>query len=74
MRYAPGSSADPMVARWIVQEGNQGLRIVDVTLEAIRMTVTYRDDFVDVITRANGDIDALLSELKSRNNRLAEAR
>lgn len=72
--FTPGSSADPLVARWIVQEGSNGLRIVDVTLEAIRMTVTYRDDFVDVITQANGDIDVLLNELKTRNDRLAGQR
>lgn len=68
---APGSSAQPFQARWLVQGNGGSLRIVDVTLESIRMTVTYRDDFVDVITRANGDIDALLAEMRTRNQRLA---
>ena len=65
--YSPNSSAQPSVARWLVQGDGADMRIVDVTLEAVRMTVTYRDDFVDVITRANGNIDALLSELQKRN-------
>jgi len=69
--FTPGSSVEPFRARWLVQGDGNGMRIVDVTLESIRMTVTYRDDFVDVITRANGDIDALLSELRGRNERLS---
>lgn len=68
--FTPGSDAEAFEARWILRAGDAGWKIVDVTLENIRMAVTYKDEFVDIITRNDGDIDALLNDLRQRNEDL----
>lgn len=70
--FTPGAAAEAFDARWTLRASDQGWKIVDVTLENIRMAVTYKDEFVDIITRNDGSIDALLDDLRRRNDTLRQ--
>jgi phospholipid transport system substrate-binding protein len=58
----------PVAVGWVVRDKGAGLRIVDVTVEGISMSVTQRNDFGAVIQSGGGKIDALLASLRKRTN------
>lgn len=58
----------PVAVGWQVRDKGEGLRIVDVTVEGISMSVTQRNDFAAVIQSGGGKVDALLTSLRKRAN------
>lgn len=61
----------PVNLDWRVRNTGGALRIVDVVVEGVSMSVTQRSDFSAVIQRNGGDIDALLSSLRERKKAAA---
>jgi phospholipid transport system substrate-binding protein len=56
----------PVAVGWIVRDKGDGLRIVDVTVEGISMSVTQQNDFASVIQGGGGKVEALLQMLRKR--------
>ena len=57
----------PINLEWRVRKEEGSLRIVDVVVEGISMSVTQRSDFSSVIQHGGGNIDALLTSLREQN-------
>ncbi|TAL33869.1 MAG: ABC transporter substrate-binding protein [Alphaproteobacteria bacterium] len=57
----------PVDVDWRVRDKG-GMKIVDVLVDNISMSVTQRDDFDGVIQAGGGDIEALLSTLRKRQS------
>lgn len=57
----------PINLEWRIRKENNGLKIVDVVVEGISMSVTQRSDFSSVIQHGGGKIDALLMSLREQN-------
>lgn len=51
---------------WRVRYKNNRYQIVDVIVEGVSMSLTQRSEFSTVIQRGGGDIEVLLTHLKSR--------
>lgn len=51
---------------WRVRNEDGGLKIVDVIVEGISMSVTQRSDFSSVIQNSGGSVDALLKALRQQ--------
>jgi phospholipid transport system substrate-binding protein len=60
-------NAPPVNADWRVVKTDRGLKIVDVIVEGVSLTVTEREEFSSVIQRGGGQIEVLLRELRERN-------
>lgn len=58
----------PVSVDWRVRKKNGGLKVVDVIVEGISMSVTQRSDFAAVIQRGDGNVDALIDTLRLRKN------
>ncbi len=56
----------PINLEWHVRSKEGALRVVDVVVEGVSMSVTQRSDFSAVIQRGGGKIEALLSSLRDR--------
>lgn len=64
----------PIPVQWRVHEAPGGaLRIVDIIPENVSMALTQRQDFAGVLQSNGGNIDALLSTMRAKNNQLAKA-
>lgn len=59
-------SRPPIMLEWRVRKRDEGLKIVDLSVEGISMSVTQRSDYSSVIEKNGGDVEALLASL--RNN------
>ena len=53
---------------WRVRSKNGSMKVIDVVVEGISMSVTQRSDFSSVIQKGNGDVDALINTLRLRQN------
>ena len=62
----------PVHLEWRVRKNGGALRIVDVVVEGVSMSVTQRSDFASVIQGNGGKIDALLSTLRERRDAAAQ--
>lgn len=51
---------------WRVRSKDTGLRIIDVVVENVSMSVTQRSEFASVIESHGGDFGALISTLRDR--------
>jgi phospholipid transport system substrate-binding protein len=51
---------------WRVRSSNGKLKIIDVIVEGVSMSVTQRSDFSSVIQKGGGRIDALLTSLRKK--------
>lgn len=51
---------------WRVRDANGKMRIVDVVVEGVSMSVTQRADFDAVIQKNGGDLDAFIGELRKK--------
>lgn len=49
---------------WRVRDRNGSLKIIDVIVEGVSMTLTQRSEFASVIQRGGGNVDALIAHLK----------
>lgn len=56
----------PVNLQWRVRKKEGGLRVVDVVVEGVSMSVTQRSDFASVIQSGGGKIDALLDSMRER--------
>ena len=59
----------PVNLEWRLRKKNDKLRIIDVVVEGISMSITQRSDFSSVIQRGGGKVDALLTSLRKHENR-----
>jgi phospholipid transport system substrate-binding protein len=60
----------PIKVDWRVVKGEPGLRIVDVVVEGVSLSVTQRSEFASVIQRNGGKIAGLLEALRSKTKEL----
>ncbi len=56
----------PVRVGWRVRTKDDGLRIVDVIVEGISMSVTQRDEFAAVIRSNGGKVEGLLAVLRKK--------
>jgi len=56
----------PVNLQWRVRQKDGGLRVVDVVVEGVSMSVTQRSDFASVIQNGGGNVEALLTHLRDR--------
>jgi len=49
---------------WRVRDKNGRLKIIDVIVEGVSMTLTQRSEFASVVQRGGGNVDALIAHLK----------
>ena len=56
----------PVNVHWRVRPREAGLKIIDVLVEGVSMSITQRDDFASVIESNGGRIQALLDVLRRR--------
>ncbi len=60
----------PIRVDWRVMRTDQGLKIVDVIVEGVSLSVTQRSEFASVIQRNGGKIAGLLDALKAKTKEL----
>lgn len=56
----------PVRVGWRVRTKNDDLRIIDVMVEGISMSVTQRDEFAAVIRSSGGKVEGLLAALRRK--------
>lgn len=61
----------PVNLEWRVRNNNGVLKVIDVVVEGVSMSITQRSDFSAVIQRGGGDIEVLLSSLRERRKMAA---
>ena len=61
----------PVNLEWRVRDKDGVLKVIDVVVEGVSMSVTQRSDFSAVIQRGGGSIEALLSSLRERRKSVA---
>lgn len=57
----------PIAVDWRVRNKGGQMKIIDVIVEGISMSVTQRSDFSSVIQNGGGNIEALLKSLRERH-------
>jgi phospholipid transport system substrate-binding protein len=62
----PKTGAQPVKVDWRVLKQSSGLKIVDVIIEGVSMSVTQQQEFGSVIQRNGGQIDGLLASMRER--------
>lgn len=62
----------PVNLQWRVRKEDNGLRVVDVIVEGVSMSVTQRSDFASVIQGGGGHVEALISHLRERKESSAK--
>jgi len=60
------SSGQPIRIEWEVHDSGQGLRIADVKVEGVSMSMTMRSDFNSYIQSNSGDVEPLVEALEAR--------
>lgn len=63
---APGAGKPPLRVGWRVRQTKRGLRIVDVIVDGISMSITQRDQFAAAIRSAGGKVEGLLAMLRDK--------
>ena len=56
---------------WRLTPAAGSWQVLDVVVEGVSLTLTYRNEFASVIERGGGDVTALLAELRLRAERAA---
>jgi phospholipid transport system substrate-binding protein len=59
----------PINIEWRTRNENGKLRVVDVIVDRVSMSVTQRSDFSATIQSGGGDIEALLSSMRAHNQK-----
>jgi phospholipid transport system substrate-binding protein len=57
----------PVNLDWRVRKINGTLKVIDISVEGISMSVTHRSDFASVIERNGGQVQALIDALKNQD-------
>jgi len=58
------SGGAPLKIDWRVRNKDGNMKVIDVIVEGVSMTLTQRSDFASVIQRGGGDVEALLEHLR----------
>ncbi|MDA1097516.1 MAG: ABC transporter substrate-binding protein [Proteobacteria bacterium] len=61
-------SGEPVAVVWHLRERQGAVRIVDVMVEGISMSLTERSDFAAAVRTAGGDLDIFLDALAAKVN------
>ncbi len=61
----------PVRVEWRVRTRDIGMRIIDVVIDGVSMSVTQRQEFASVIQAKGGNIDAFLRALRDKNIAMA---
>jgi len=67
-----GDGSPPIEVQWVVHQVESMYKVIDIIVESASMVTTQKEEFVSVIRRGGGQIEALLSELRERNEEMAE--
>jgi len=62
----PVDGGDPVQVDWRVRNKNGEMKIVDVLVAGVSMSVTQRSDFSSVIQQGGGKVDVLIDYLKKK--------
>lgn len=65
-QVATADARRPIRIGWRVRQTKDGLRIVDVIVDGISMSVTQRDQFAAAIRAAGGKVEGLLQMLRNK--------
>ena len=65
-QVATADARPPIRIGWRVRQTKDGLRIVDVIVDGISMSVTQRDQFAAAIRAAGGKVEGLLEMLRDK--------
>lgn len=71
VRIHPLNDAPPVDVKWVTHRVEDLPKVIDIIVERVSMVTTQKEEFVSVIRRGGGQIEALLSELRERNAELA---
>jgi phospholipid transport system substrate-binding protein len=63
----PGGKSPPINVDWRVNHKGDGFKVADVVIDGISMAVTERQQFASIIQRNNGQLEALLKQLRERS-------
>ena len=63
----PTDGSDNIQVDWRVRNKGGTMKIVDVLVSGVSMSVTQRSDFSSVIQRGGGSVDVLLKYLKEKS-------
>ena len=67
MRVQPAGSSQNFTLEWRVrQKADSELKIVDVSVEGVSMSLTHRSEFASIIQRGGGDVESLLIALREK--------
>lgn len=58
------NGGDPVKVSWRVRQKGDSMKVIDVVVSGVSMSVTQRSDFASVIQRGGGDVEALLTHLR----------
>ncbi|EWY39402.1 toluene tolerance protein [Skermanella stibiiresistens SB22] len=58
--------APPVAVDWRVRQRGDTMKVIDVAVEGVSMSVTQRSEFSSVIQRGGGQIESLLQTLRQR--------
>ena len=71
VRIFPLNNAPPVDVRWVTRRVEGLPKVIDIIVENVSMVTTQKEEYVSVIRRGGGKIEALLMELRERNAELA---
>lgn len=54
---------------WVLRREGATFKVIEISVEGVRMAITYRDEFAAVISRGGGQVSALLASLRQRTQR-----
>ena len=61
-----GDLKDRPVVNWRVLKGSDGWKVVDVQAEGVWLAVVEQQDFTSTLANSNGNIDVLISQLRTQ--------
>jgi phospholipid transport system substrate-binding protein len=56
----------PTKVDWRVRQENSKLAVIDVTVEGVSQSITQRQEYMSILQRNNGDMNALLDMMRQR--------
>ncbi len=59
-------NGEPIRVNWRVRKHGEGYKIVDIVAEGVSIAVTLRSEYVSVLKRNGGDVDALTRVLREK--------
>lgn len=69
---SPDAKVKPISLIWRLKNSEDGYKIVDLIIEGVSMTMTYRNEYLAVLQAKNNDVNALSEALAKKNSQLEE--